>query len=70
MSGHLKVAGTILGVGLLGILAAKYLLPIFQESQQRSTSDAVSTKGSLNIGMDNWVGYFPLCSQQMQARMR
>lgn len=70
MGKHLKVAVNLIVVGFLVIAALKFLLPIFSDYQQQDTSDAKSTKGSITIGYDNWVGYFPLCSPEMKKRMR
>jgi outer membrane protein OmpA-like peptidoglycan-associated protein/ABC-type nitrate/sulfonate/bicarbonate transport system substrate-binding protein len=60
----------LLLVGLLIIGAAYFLKPYFQEKEQRSTSDAREIKGNIKIAVDNWVGYFPLCSPEMKKRMR
>ncbi len=70
MNAHVKYALTIVVLGLVFIGAAKYGWPIWQERTQRATSDARDTKGKLRIGVDNWIGYFPLCSGEMQKRMR
>ena len=70
MSPHVKAVGLILVLGLAGILGARYLLPILQDTQQRETSDASATRGTLVVGTDNWIGYFPLCSEPMAKRMR
>ncbi len=70
MSGHLKAVIVLLVLGVAGILGVRWVLPVFQESEQRQTSDARSTKGALRIGMDNWVGYFPLCSPRMRRQLR
>jgi outer membrane protein OmpA-like peptidoglycan-associated protein/DNA-binding transcriptional LysR family regulator len=69
-SPHLKAAGLILVLGLVGILGARYLLPIVQDTRQRETSDASATRGTLAVGADNWIGYFPLCSAPMAKRVR
>ena len=57
----------ILGGSLL--LGGKWLLPYFQEKQQKATSDASYTEGEITIAVDNWIGYFPLCSKEMRKRM-
>lgn len=69
MSGHLKAVILLLAAGLVVIFGVRLLLPMLQDSTQRQTSDASATKGTLRIGMDNWVGYFPLCSPPMQRRI-
>ena len=70
MNKHVKIVGVLLVVGVVAIVAARLLLPLFHEQEQRSTSDAVATKGTLRIGVDNWVGYVPLCSEAMVRAMR
>lgn len=67
---HVKYALTIVVLGLIGIGAVKYGWPILQERTQRETSDARNVKGRLAIGVDNWIGYFPLCSGAMHKRLR
>lgn len=67
---------TVMGAILLfflvvaGAVAVKFLLPLFEEEQQKATSDATRTKGKIRVAMDNWIGYFPLRSPEMKARMR
>lgn len=70
VSPHLKAVVLILVLGLAVIVGARYLLPVLQDSRQRETSDAVGTRGTLVVGMDNWIGYFPLCSKPMMKGMR
>jgi outer membrane protein OmpA-like peptidoglycan-associated protein/ABC-type nitrate/sulfonate/bicarbonate transport system substrate-binding protein len=70
MPGHVKAFIAILVVGVIGIFSAKHVLPLLQQALQKETSDAAATKGTLSIGVDNWIGYFPLCSPAMARRMR
>lgn len=70
MSIHIKIFITILVLGTLGILGYKFALPHLRDAFQRETSDAASTKGKITIGVDSWVGYFPLCSPEMSRRVR
>jgi outer membrane protein OmpA-like peptidoglycan-associated protein/ABC-type nitrate/sulfonate/bicarbonate transport system substrate-binding protein len=70
MSGHVKAFIAILLVGILAIAGVKFLLPVWQDSTQRKTSDAASEHGTLVVGVDSWVGYFPLCSPVMAKQMR
>ncbi|MBI2624493.1 OmpA family protein [Candidatus Parcubacteria bacterium] len=69
MSRKLVTVGVlvILGAGLM----AGYRLasPFIQDWRQRKTSDSAATKGKITIAMDNWIGYFPLCSSEMKNRM-
>jgi outer membrane protein OmpA-like peptidoglycan-associated protein/ABC-type amino acid transport substrate-binding protein len=66
----------IIGVLLLLILGAAaiigiwLLLPYFQDREQKTTSDARKMKGKITIALDNWIGYFPLRSPEMQTAMR
>ena len=70
MSIHTKVAGGIIVLGLVALVAYKLLSPVFEDSSLRSSSDAKATKGKIVIGMDSWIGYFPLCSPEMKKRLR
>lgn len=70
MKGHLKFALVILFLGIFVIAGAKYLLPVLQDKQSTETSDAKATKGHIIIGVDNFIGYFPLCSPELFKRMR
>jgi outer membrane protein OmpA-like peptidoglycan-associated protein/DNA-binding transcriptional LysR family regulator len=70
MSKHLKAFIAILVMGSLVIVAYKFALPKLKDAWQTETSDAAATKGKLTIGVDGWIGYFPLCSPEMRRRMR
>ncbi|WP_455205583.1 OmpA family protein [Kaarinaea lacus] len=70
MRTHTKTAFGIVIFGIVAISAYNFLLPLFEASQQKQTSDAKVTKGKITIGVDNWIGYFPLCSPEMRKRMR
>lgn len=70
MSTHAKVFVALLILGAVAILGAKFALPLVRDAWQRQTSDAAATKGTLRVGTDSWVGYFPLCSPEMARRMR
>ena len=62
-----------IGIGLVGIvliLALRSLVPALWDRSDKATSDAAGTKGTITIGVDNWVGYFPLCSPRMKQAMR
>jgi ABC-type nitrate/sulfonate/bicarbonate transport system substrate-binding protein len=67
---HTKTALGLVIFGIVAITAYKFLLPMFEASQQKQTSDAKAIKGKITIGVDNWIGYFPLCSPEMRKRMR
>jgi outer membrane protein OmpA-like peptidoglycan-associated protein len=70
MTSHLKVFVGVIVLGIAGIVGYKYFLPIWQDRAQRETSDAAGEHGTVAIGIDSWVGYFPLCSPAMTKRMR
>lgn len=70
MSGHLKVFIAIVVLGALAIVGYRFARPFLTDAAQRQTSDAAATRGKASIGMDSWIGYFPLCSPQMERRMR
>ena len=70
MNVHAKFALVVLVLGAIAIGVARYVWPLWQEQMQRDTSDAKDTKGRMVIGVDNWIGYFPLCSGDMKKRMR
>jgi len=57
-------------VGLIAIVFARLKLPELKEKMQQATSDSGDTKGTLRVGYDSWVGYFPLCSPEMRRRLR
>lgn len=67
---HTKVAIALVFLGLVGLLGYKYFLTKTDDLNQLSASDAKAIKGSLRIGVDNWVGYLPLCSKELRRRMR
>jgi hypothetical protein len=67
---HAKVAITLVALGVFGIAAYKFGWPYVQEQIDRQTSDARDIKAKLVVGVDNWIGYFPLCSGELRKRMR
>lgn len=70
MSRKVFVVCVLVFLGVLAIAGYRFARPAIQEWQQRQTSDAAATKGTIRVAMDNWIGYFPLCSQEMKSRMR
>ena len=70
MSGHLKVFVAIVVLGALAIVGYRFARPLLTDAAQRQTSDAAATRGKATIGVDSWIGYFPLCSPQMERRLR
>ena len=71
MNLHVKIGASVLIVGLLAALGYKFSVAHRRVLRtQIDTTDARGTKGRIVIGVDNWVGYFPLCSDQLRKRMR
>ncbi len=70
MQNHTKVVGMLFLLGVALMTGYRFIEPMLNDSSQRQTSDARATKGKLVIGVDNWIGYFPLCSDEMRKRMR
>lgn len=70
MSGHVKAVIFIVVFGIIAILVFRFTWPVFQEKYDLEATDAGEVQTVVNIGMDNWVGYFPLCSPEMKRRLR
>ena len=70
MNIHVKIAAALVVVGIVIAAGFKFLWPLFEARAQIDTTDARGTKGRIAIGVDNWIGYFPLCSDEMRKRMR
>ena len=68
MNFHAKLAIFVTIVGLLGLSVWKIAEPMLAKSRAADVSD-VGEKGVIQIGVDGWVGYFPLCSPQMKKRL-
>lgn len=70
MKKHSKFAIAIVVLGFAGIMAYRLYAPALMESAQKSSSDSRNIKATISIGMDNWIGYYPLCSRDLKKRMR
>lgn len=70
MTVHVKVFITLILLGVLAILGWRFAEPLIRDQMERRTSDAAATRGRFIIGVDSWVGYFPLCSPQLIRRLR
>ncbi|MBU6950079.1 phosphate ABC transporter substrate-binding/OmpA family protein [Hahella sp. HN01] len=70
MKAHVKIVIILLLGGLLVMAGVKIFLLQSQEDRQLQTTDAKNTKGAIRLARDSWVGYFPLCSPEMNARLR
>ncbi len=60
----------LLFLGIVAISAAWYFLPIYRDMRQKTSSDAIRTKGKIRIALDNWIGYSILRSPEMKQQMR
>lgn len=56
----------IIIIGILGMLALKFIKPLIFEKEQRSTSDAVGDLHTIRIGGDNYLGYWFITSPEMR----
>lgn len=70
MNLHAKLAVglVVIGAAVMGYLKWGYMLS--EDQQQVATSDARGLRGHIAIGVDNWIGYLPLCSRAMKQEMR
>jgi outer membrane protein OmpA-like peptidoglycan-associated protein/ABC-type amino acid transport substrate-binding protein len=67
---HVRIATSLVLLGALVGVGYKFLWPKFDSRRQAETTDARGTKGRIAIGVDNWIGYFPLCADEMRKRLR
>ena len=58
----------MLGIPL--IFAWKYTAPVLEQHALTQSSDAVQSKGTVAVGVDNFIGYYPLCSPHLRTLMR
>jgi outer membrane protein OmpA-like peptidoglycan-associated protein len=70
MNIHAKLALALVVLGTAAAAAWTWLAPRLADQAQLDSSDARGTRGRIAIGMDSWVGYFPLCSPEMKKRLR
>lgn len=70
MNKHVKIVISLVIVGAIALLGYKAILVARNDQTQLSTSDAKDIKAHIRIGVDNWVGYLPLCSAELKKRMR
>lgn len=69
MSNRLAAFFVIIIIGTAGIVAAYLLRPRLFDREQLDTSDASRLRGTIEVGVDNWIGYFPLCGREFRKRM-
>ena len=60
----------ILVVGSVAAVVWKYTAPVLEQRAKIQTSDAARLKGTVQIGVDNFIGYWLLCSPQQRTLMR
>lgn len=67
-----RIIGALLLLTLASavLVAVWMLLPRILDRRQTDTSDAARVREKVRIGVDNWIGYFPLCSPEMKNSMR
>lgn len=65
-----RMALTMLILGCVGVFVWKYAAPVLEQRTQINTSDAVKSKGIINVGVDNFLGYYILCSPYQRSQMR
>ncbi len=70
MSRNLVIFLTVVLLGIGALFAVKYGDRYWKSEQQKETSDAKDVKGTLHFGVDNWIGYYPLCSRNFKQKMR
>lgn len=70
MKNTTKIFILVFILGLVGILGYKFYSVGESNKFRRSTTDAKHIKGKITIGIDSWVGYFPLCSPKLKSMMR
>lgn len=70
VQGHAKVAIGLVVLGVIAICVYRLALPWLDTQSQKSTTDSANIKATLRIGVDGWVGYFPLCSPEFKKRLR
>lgn len=69
MSSNVKGFIAVLVIGVALLLAGYYARNWYAERAERSASDASGVTKTLRVGVDNWVGYVPLCSKELRTRM-
>jgi outer membrane protein OmpA-like peptidoglycan-associated protein len=68
MQQHAKIASFIVIIGFVAIGIWKLIEPTIIQATQQEVSDA-GENGTILIGVDGWVGYFPLCSPEIKRRL-
>ncbi|AUI88022.1 hypothetical protein BS333_16745 [Vibrio azureus] len=64
------IAVVVLVFGMVGLFLFKSFSDDRSEAHTVATSDAQSIHDTVRIGVDSWVGYYPLCSRNFKANLR
>ncbi len=64
------IAAVVLVIGIVGLLVFKNVSDDKSKAHTVATSDAQSIRETIRIGVDSWVGYYPLCSKNFRASLR
>jgi len=70
MKAHVKFAFALVVVGLLAMAGWRVAQPYLKANTQTEITDGSTLKDTINIAIDGWVGYFPLCSPEIKKRLR
>ncbi len=70
MNAHTRIVAVLLLLGLIALGGYKWWELRSQDDRQLQTTDARTTKGTIRVARDGWVGYFHLCSPDMENRLR
>jgi outer membrane protein OmpA-like peptidoglycan-associated protein/ABC-type nitrate/sulfonate/bicarbonate transport system substrate-binding protein len=69
MKGHTKIALGLLLIGVVILIGSKLFQIQWEKDTLSGYTDAGESQGKIIIGVDNWIGYFPLCSPVMKRRL-
>ncbi|SDH55703.1 Outer membrane protein OmpA [Vibrio xiamenensis] len=64
------IAAVIFILGVIGLFVLKDVTDDRSTAHTLATSDAKSIRASVKIGVDSWVGYYPLCSRNFKSALR
>jgi hypothetical protein len=65
-----KIALIVLVIGVIILVMFKKYVVDNESAQTLATSDAQRIEANVAIGVDNWAGYYPLCSSHFRTSMR
>ncbi|WP_194435380.1 phosphate ABC transporter substrate-binding/OmpA family protein [Vibrio fluminensis] len=64
------IAIAVLVIGVVGLFVFKGFSEQKSKANTVASSDASSISDTVRIGVDSWVGYYPLCSKNFRASLR